>query len=374
VTDAEIALAVGNALDVMTTSHDVDEDDFRPLVVAIQQLLQERNAARADVARLTVTYDNTCSCALADASQPTLAHAKDCPIRVNKIRRLDPGVALDRLAAALHSGDEVDELRSQIERMTARAEEQQRLAAKALARDQRDLIEIDSVLASAGAHVRGSIADSVRALITDRDAYRAMVCDLLASASPHPTEHPTMTKQWARARELLKNGPDEAQRKAEHAVVDAAIAWAKDEDIDAFPEVVEAEFSPAEKALVLAVMKLRGGGLGTIADAIASDEDSSEREIVDVYVGGRKVGEARSDEYGVDAGSFVRTAPDPEPATPAGCFRCGKSNDLAPLASETPAGTRYVCAACVQPGDAGKVVHGDTLVVTHTVTGKDPAP
>ena len=44
------------------------------------------------------------------------------------------------------------------------------------------------------------------AMEAERDAYRAMVCDLLASASPHPTEHPTMSRQWARARELLKNG------------------------------------------------------------------------------------------------------------------------------------------------------------------------
>lgn len=41
----------------------------------------------------------------------------------------------------------------------------------------------------------------------ERDTYRAMICDLLASAHPHPKEHPTMTRQWARARELLKNGP-----------------------------------------------------------------------------------------------------------------------------------------------------------------------
>ncbi len=44
-------------------------------------------------------------------------------------------------------------------------------------------------------------------MLTQRDAYRAMICDLLASASPHPTEHPTMTKQWDRARKLLKDGP-----------------------------------------------------------------------------------------------------------------------------------------------------------------------
>lgn len=41
----------------------------------------------------------------------------------------------------------------------------------------------------------------------ERDAYRAMLCDVLASARPHPKEHPTMTKAWARATELLKNGP-----------------------------------------------------------------------------------------------------------------------------------------------------------------------
>lgn len=41
----------------------------------------------------------------------------------------------------------------------------------------------------------------------ERDAYRAMVCDLLASASPSERDHPSMSRQWARARELLKNGP-----------------------------------------------------------------------------------------------------------------------------------------------------------------------
>lgn len=44
-------------------------------------------------------------------------------------------------------------------------------------------------------------------LTRERDAYRAMLCDLLASAHPHPAEHPTMTKQWGRARALLKDGP-----------------------------------------------------------------------------------------------------------------------------------------------------------------------
>lgn len=48
---------------------------------------------------------------------------------------------------------------------------------------------------------------TIAELTSERDAYRAMVCDLVASASPHPVEHPTMSKQWGRARELLKNSP-----------------------------------------------------------------------------------------------------------------------------------------------------------------------
>lgn len=41
----------------------------------------------------------------------------------------------------------------------------------------------------------------------DRDAYRAMLCDVIASAEPNRRDHPTMFAAWARARELLKNGP-----------------------------------------------------------------------------------------------------------------------------------------------------------------------
>jgi hypothetical protein len=46
----------------------------------------------------------------------------------------------------------------------------------------------------------------MRQALDERDAYRTIVCNLLTSSHPHPVEHPTMTKQWARARELLKNG------------------------------------------------------------------------------------------------------------------------------------------------------------------------
>lgn len=47
----------------------------------------------------------------------------------------------------------------------------------------------------------------IDALEIERDAYRAMVCDLLSSASPSDKEHSSMSRHWKRARELLKNGP-----------------------------------------------------------------------------------------------------------------------------------------------------------------------
>lgn len=50
------------------------------------------------------------------------------------------------------------------------------------------------------------LAAARSAMGIERDAYRAMVCDLLASAHPRHAEHPSMAKQWDRARDLLKNG------------------------------------------------------------------------------------------------------------------------------------------------------------------------
>jgi len=41
----------------------------------------------------------------------------------------------------------------------------------------------------------------------ERDAYRAMVADLLASAHPNRRDHPAMSKQWERAETLLRDGP-----------------------------------------------------------------------------------------------------------------------------------------------------------------------
>lgn len=58
-----------------------------------------------------------------------------------------------------------------------------------------------------GAKEIARLKEANSGLEIERDTYRAMICDLLASAYPHPVEHPTMTKQWNRARALLKDGP-----------------------------------------------------------------------------------------------------------------------------------------------------------------------
>lgn len=44
-------------------------------------------------------------------------------------------------------------------------------------------------------------------LTIERDAYRSMLCDVIASAVPNERDHPAMSKAWKSARELLKNGP-----------------------------------------------------------------------------------------------------------------------------------------------------------------------
>ena len=41
----------------------------------------------------------------------------------------------------------------------------------------------------------------------ERDAYRSMLCDLMAFAKPMSISPPLVERQWDRARELLKNGP-----------------------------------------------------------------------------------------------------------------------------------------------------------------------
>lgn len=78
--------------------------------------------------------------------------------------------------------------------------------AQAVARTRNNLCAVTDQL-EADAKEIARLKEANSGLESERDAYRAMICDLLASAYPHPVEHPTMTKQWNRARELLKNGP-----------------------------------------------------------------------------------------------------------------------------------------------------------------------
>jgi hypothetical protein len=170
----------------------------------------------------------------------------------------------------------------------------------------------------------------LRAMESERDAYRAMVADLLASAYPHPIEHPTMTKQWARARELLKNGPNDTKPDL------AALAKAANVCVSEIQEVFTDE-------------ALRDAGVrGLISAKISA-------AFIDgaFYAMGLRTG---------------RLPHDP----PVGCFRCGVTNEASPLASETPAGVRYVCKACVKPDDRLEV--GDTLTVAYVGVAKEPTP
>lgn len=67
-----------------------------------------------EIERLQTNRDHSCTCPHGDAKEPLVNHNKTCPIRVNKLKRIAPEVAINRLAAALHSGDENDELREQL--------------------------------------------------------------------------------------------------------------------------------------------------------------------------------------------------------------------------------------------------------------------
>lgn len=66
--------------------------------------------AVAELARLKALREHECTCPLGDARESITKHAKDCALRVNRLKRIPPGVALDRLARALDHGKENDEL------------------------------------------------------------------------------------------------------------------------------------------------------------------------------------------------------------------------------------------------------------------------
>lgn len=101
--------------------------------------------------------------------------------------------------------------RDDVERLTTKRDSDHADLARLLniAKDERDAAE-ERLAAIDPTYQRDHTRQgqhSIAELTAERDAYRAMICDLLASAVPHPVEHPTMTKQWARAKKLLKEGP-----------------------------------------------------------------------------------------------------------------------------------------------------------------------
>lgn len=58
-----------------------------------------------EIERLRVNRDHSCTCPHQDAREPLTNHGKTCPIRVNKVKRIAPEVAMERLAAALDASD-----------------------------------------------------------------------------------------------------------------------------------------------------------------------------------------------------------------------------------------------------------------------------
>jgi hypothetical protein len=76
--------------------------------------------AHKEIDQLHAKLHDRCTCEHGNASAPITQHAKDCPIRVNLRTRIAPEVALARLAQAIDSGDEVDDLRAEIAVLTRR--------------------------------------------------------------------------------------------------------------------------------------------------------------------------------------------------------------------------------------------------------------
>ena len=75
---------------------------------------QKINALDAEIERLRVNRDHSCTCPHGDASEPFRNHDWACPVRVNKRKRIAPEVAMQRLASALDSGDENELLRDEL--------------------------------------------------------------------------------------------------------------------------------------------------------------------------------------------------------------------------------------------------------------------
>jgi len=88
-----------------------------PAVVAtkdaeLAKLRVENERLTDKIAALEETRAHSCTCDHGEGGRPLHQHDKDCPVRVNLRKRIAPALAMSRLAAALESGDENEELRA----------------------------------------------------------------------------------------------------------------------------------------------------------------------------------------------------------------------------------------------------------------------
>lgn len=63
-----------------------------------------------EIERLRTNHDHSCTCPHGDASEPLRNHDRACPIRINKMKRIAPEVALEWLARALDDSVKIDAL------------------------------------------------------------------------------------------------------------------------------------------------------------------------------------------------------------------------------------------------------------------------
>ena len=80
-------------------------EPFEPHEWVVDAILAASHTQDDEIDRLLVNRDNSCTCPHQDAREPLTNHGKTCPIRVNKVKRIAPEVAMERLAAALDASD-----------------------------------------------------------------------------------------------------------------------------------------------------------------------------------------------------------------------------------------------------------------------------
>jgi hypothetical protein len=134
-------------------------------------------------------------------ARDTIEAAKIDPIRgfVGKDKELDSMLAMARIVVALRPLlDQANELAAELEVALVQNARIEPLEAR--------VAELEDAIAI----TRNSRESNFSARISaedERDAYRDMLEEVLASAAPNERDHPCMSKAWKRARELLKNGP-----------------------------------------------------------------------------------------------------------------------------------------------------------------------